>query len=125
MIDRPAPVVVSGRGDPLQAAVGMQHDPPADLFLENMMALTQLAQVVFAGGAVVLPGLDVVDLAGGRRSATARVAAFAVAGADEPGQPGGGPVCAAAIVEQGARDRVGEEPSPGAVGVGGDLAGDG
>jgi hypothetical protein len=76
--------------------------------LEPVVSGAVAVQVVFAGGAAVGPGGDVVEFGVGGFSAAAGGAAVDVAGSDVVGEPGGWVVGGAAVVEQGAREQVGE-----------------
>ncbi len=67
-------------------------------------------EVLFAGGASVRPGHDVVEFGVDGCAAAAGESAVDVAGADVVGEPGGWVVGAAAVVEQGAREGVGDQP---------------
>ena len=66
------------------------------------------AQVLLAGGAAVGPGDHVVELGVGGSLAAAGEPAGDVAGPYVVGEPGGWVVGGAAVVEQGAREQVGE-----------------
>ncbi len=81
-------------------------------------------EVVLVGFSAVVPGDDVVEFAGDGLAVAVGERAGLVAGPDEPVEVGGWPVDPSAVVDHFAGG-VGEDPSPGAVRVGGERAGHG
>src|SRR5918993_5620322 len=86
-----------------------------------MVMTAQGSEVALAGRAirVRVPVVEVAVLGG---LPAAGEAADPVAGDDVPSQRRWRPVERGAVVEQDTRDRIGEDASPGGVGVAGDLA---
>ena len=94
--------------------------------LEPVVVGAVAGEVGFAGGAPVGPGGDVVEFAVCGFLAAAGESAVDVAGADVVGEPRGWVVGGAAVVEQGARQGVGDQPPPHPVcsGLSGEGGGD-
>src|SRR5882757_2696831 len=82
-------------------------------------------QVVFAGLSAGAPALAMIKIAEPGGSSALREDARSVSGDDVIGECLGWPVAAAAVVEELPGGGVGEQPAPGAGGVGGDAAGHG
>ena len=107
----------------VEPAVGVGVDAPAGVVFEPVVVGAVRGEVGFAGGAAVGPGGDVVEFGVGGSSAAADEPAVDVPGSDVVGECGGWVVGGAAVVEQGAREGVGDQAAPDA--VGGGLAGEG
>ena len=106
---RLAPVARAGGGPPDQGAVvGAAQRPPRRV-LEAVVGLAQAGEVGQGGRPAGRPRPDVVEVAAARGHLAAGVGAGAVPGAHQVGQGGGRAVAAAADVEHGAGERVGDE----------------
>src|SRR5690606_36108264 len=77
---------------------------------ESVVGSAEWGEVVGGGGAAGGPGSGVVDVAVGGGAAAAGEDAGLVAGSQPSFQRGGDPVAGAVQVEDGAGDRVGEDP---------------
>ena len=92
--------------------------PAGGVGLEQVVVGAVPGEVVLAGGAVVGPGGDVVEFGVGGTLSAAGAAAVHIAGADEVGEAGGRVVGGAAVIEQSAREGVGDQAAPDSVGGG-------